>query len=79
DLLLQGYLRPLVPGPGGVRYLKAVGEATRMTAVGPRGREMEFRGNQMPFRQPIAGVLFETDGPVGGNFSPKLHVRSVNY
>ena len=79
DLLLQGYLRPLVPGPGGVRYLKAVGEATRMTAVGPRGREMDYRGNQMPFRQPIAGILFETDGPVGGNFSPKLHVRSVNY
>ncbi|MCC6547530.1 hypothetical protein IT570_10220 [Candidatus Sumerlaeota bacterium] len=79
DLLFQGVLRPLVPEPGGMRYLMGTGEATRMTAVGPRGRNIEYKGDLMPFRQPIAGILFEVEGAVGRNFSPKIRVRSVNY
>jgi hypothetical protein len=79
DLLVQGWLRPLLPATGETSHLHALMEATRMTAVGPPGREVSYKGVNHPFRQPVAGLLVEIDGPLGGKDGPKASLRSLNY
>lgn len=79
DLLMQGSVRRLFDEEGRAPDLHALLQFTRMTVVGPRGRTMDYKGGEVPFRQAVAGIVVELEGPLRSDHRPGTKLRSVNY
>lgn len=76
---VDGRIQPLFPARGTSREFRALTDYLRTTVVGPGGRFEVVDGRSYPLRQPVYGVLLETEGRLGPQEGAETRLRSLNY